>query len=149
MRAKSIKNTARVNAELSPAELKALLKKAQAANGSYQAYIVALEKELAVWRSGGSVEPADYATSEKAGSAPAAAAATAATGAAAKKAPSTPTSTTPARSATPINPVLENLRSEMVDSRPQTPTSIAMDKDEREDFLRRENELADQLAEKV
>jgi kinesin family protein 5 len=48
---------------------------------------------------------------------------------------------------TPVNPLLEGLRSEM-DSRPQTPTVIGLDKDEREEFLRRENELSDQLAEK-
>lgn len=48
---------------------------------------------------------------------------------------------------TPVNPVLEGLRSD-IDSRPQTPTVIGMDKDEREEFLRRENELSDLLAEK-
>ena len=48
---------------------------------------------------------------------------------------------------TPVNPILEGLRSD-IDSRPQTPTVIGMDKDEREEFLRRENELSDQLAEK-
>jgi kinesin family protein 5 len=49
---------------------------------------------------------------------------------------------------TPVNPVLESLRSEMIDSRPQTPTVVGLDKDEREEFLRRENELSDQLADK-
>lgn len=63
-----------------------------------------------------------------------------------KKPTSSPTPST-ARSMTPINPVLEGLRSD-IDSRPQTPTVIGMDKDEREDFLRRENELSDLLAEK-
>ena len=48
---------------------------------------------------------------------------------------------------TPVNPALEGLRSE-IDSRPQTPTVVGLDKDEREDFLRRENELSDQLAER-
>ena len=43
--------------------------------------------------------------------------------------------------------MLEGLRSE-IDSRPQTPTVIGLEKDEREEFLRRENELSDQLAEK-
>lgn len=33
-------------------------------------------------------------------------------------------------------------------SRPETPTAVSMEKDEREEFLRRENELADQIAEK-
>lgn len=135
IRAKSIKNTARVNAELSPAELKARLKQAQAANASFQTYIAALEAELAVWRSGGSVEQSEWAAPDKAsGAAPVK-----------KIAPSsTPSS---ARSITPINPIIENLRGDL-DSRPQTPTVIGLDKDEREEFLRRENELSDQLAEK-
>ncbi|KZS99240.1 kinesin-domain-containing protein [Sistotremastrum niveocremeum HHB9708] len=65
MRAKSIKNTARINAELSPAELKGLLKKAQAANTSHQAYIAALEAELQIWRSDGHVDSADWASQER------------------------------------------------------------------------------------
>ncbi|KIJ17423.1 hypothetical protein PAXINDRAFT_168086 [Paxillus involutus ATCC 200175] len=136
IRAKSIKNTARVNQELSPLELKGLLSKAQLANTRHLAYIQALEAELAIWRSGGSADQSEWATPDKP------------TGAAtaAKKATSSPTPST-ARSMTPINPVLEGLRSEF-DSRPQTPTVIGLDKDEREEFLRRENELSDQLAEK-
>ncbi|KIK96806.1 hypothetical protein PAXRUDRAFT_825569 [Paxillus rubicundulus Ve08.2h10] len=136
IRAKSIKNTARVNQELSPLELKGLLSKAQLANTRHLAYIQALEAELAIWRSGGSVDQSEWVTPDKP------------TGAAtaAKKATSSPTPSI-ARSMTPINPVLEGLRSEF-DSRPQTPTVIGLDKDEREEFLRRENELSDQLAEK-
>jgi kinesin family protein 5 len=142
MRAKSIKNTARINAELSPAELKGLLKKAQGANGAYQAYIQALEAELATWRSGGSVAEADWATPDKHGSpvllAPSPA----------KKPAATPGSS---RSMTPINPIVEGLRADGVDltSRPQTPTVVGLEKDERDEFLRRENELTDQIAEKV
>lgn len=34
-------------------------------------------------------------------------------------------------------------------SRPMTPGGAGLEKDERDDFLRRENELNDQLAEKV
>ncbi|PPR08080.1 hypothetical protein CVT24_010541 [Panaeolus cyanescens] len=139
IRAKSIKNTARVNAELSPLELKGLLQKAQLANTSYQKYIAALEAELALWRSGERVEEADWVLPGKAATLPA------------KKAPATsPTPTTPAatsRSMTPVNPNIEGLRSEL-ESRPQTPTVIGLDKDEREDFLRRENELSDSLAER-
>ncbi|KAI5122951.1 hypothetical protein M0805_006832 [Coniferiporia weirii] len=135
IRAKSIKNTARVNAELSPAELKARLKQAQIANASFQTYITSLEAELAIWRSGGSVDQADWASADKASSPMPS-----------KKAPppSTPSST---RSMTPINPIIETLRGDL-DSRPQTPTVVGLDKDEREDFLKRENELSDQLAER-
>ncbi|KAF8559592.1 kinesin heavy chain [Imleria badia] len=136
IRAKSIKNTARVNQELSPLELKGLLSKAQLANTRHLAYIQALEAELAIWRSGGAVEQGEWATSDKpippVG--------------VSKKPTSSPTPST-VRSMTPVNPILEGLRSD-IDSRPQTPTVIGMDKDEREEFLRRENELSDLLAEK-
>ncbi|KAI0748225.1 kinesin heavy chain [Daedaleopsis nitida] len=137
IRAKSIKNTARVNAELSPFELKALLSKANAANSSYQKYIAALEAELAIWRSGGHVEQVDWASPEKAG-APASAAP--------KKITASPTPSA-TRSQTPVNPLLQDLRGDL-DSRPQTPTVVGLDKDEREEFLKRENELSDQLAER-
>lgn len=136
MRAKSIKNTARINAELSPMELKNLLKKSQTANVSYQSYIQALEAELSIWRSGGQVDPANYAATDKLG----------VPISSTKKAqpPSTPSTT---RSATPSIPAIESLRGDL-DSRPQTPTVIGLDKDERDEFLRRENELTDQLGEK-
>lgn len=144
IRAKSIKNSARVNAELSPLELKGLLAKAQAANTTYQKQIAALEAELAIWRAGGHVQEADWAKSTVSGAA-----------AAPKKTPASPASpgpTTPvvaSRSITPVNPAIEGLRSELEISRPQTPISVvALEKDEREDFLRRENELSDLLAEK-
>ncbi|KIM65288.1 hypothetical protein SCLCIDRAFT_537986 [Scleroderma citrinum Foug A] len=133
IRAKSIKNTARVNQELSPLELKGLLSKAQLANTRHLAYIQALEAELAIWRSGGQVDQSEWATLDKPMNA----------SAATKK----PASASTTRSQTPVNPVVEGLRSE-IDSRPQTPTVIGLEKDEREEFLRRENELSDQLAEK-
>ncbi|KAF9652870.1 kinesin heavy chain [Thelephora ganbajun] len=142
IRAKSIKNTARVNAELSPMELKGLLAKAQAANTSYQKYIAALEAELAIWRNGGNVPQSEWAASDKA-----------AVGTAPKKAPPSSPSPTPSTpsvrsgAVTPVNPLLEGLRGDL-ESRPQTPTVVGLDKDEREEFLKRENELSDQLAEK-
>ncbi|KAF9532998.1 kinesin heavy chain [Crepidotus variabilis] len=147
IRAKSIKNTARVNAELSPLELKGLLSKANLANTSYQKYIAALEAELARWRGGESVDESEWALPPGKGGA------TGATAPAApppKKAPTSPPPSTPAsmsRSMTPVNPSIEGLRNEL-ESRPQTPTVIGLDKDEREEFLRRENELSDQLAER-
>lgn len=141
IRAKSIKNSARVNAELSPLELKGLLAKAQAANTSYQKHIAALEAELAIWRSGGRVEESDWAAPGKHSAAAAAPTA---------KTPTSPTPSTPvatSRSMTPVNPNLEGLRADLA-SRPATPTVVALEKDEREDFLRRENELSDALAER-
>lgn len=46
MRAKTIKNKAKVNAELSPAELKAMLKKAQSQITTFETYIGSLEGEV-------------------------------------------------------------------------------------------------------
>src|SRR3984957_12849201 len=135
IRAKSIKNTARVNAELSPIELKGMLSKANLANAKYKAYIESLEAELGVWRSGGIVDQSEWAGADKVPST------------AAKKAlsaGSASTSPSPARSMTPVIPALEGLKGEL-ESRPQTPTVVALDKDEREDFLKRENELTDAL----
>ncbi|KAG6850993.1 hypothetical protein H0H93_004480 [Arthromyces matolae] len=140
IRAKSIKNTARVNAELSPLELKGLLTKANLANTGYQKYISAVEAELAIWRSGGSVEESEWVTSTK----------VTAPSASLKKPPTSPIPSTPlstSRSMTPVNPAIESLRGDL-ESRPQTPTVLGLEKDEREEFLRRENELSDQLAEK-
>ncbi|KAK7054863.1 hypothetical protein VNI00_003326 [Paramarasmius palmivorus] len=105
IRAKSIKNSARVNAELSPLELKGLLAKAQAANTSYQKYIAALEAELAIWRAGGRPK---LEHQHPAGSGTAAAAAPKKP--ATSPAPSTPVSTS--RSMTPVNPAIEGLRSD-------------------------------------
>lgn len=160
MRAKSIKNKARVNAELSPAELKALLKKAQSDLAKQGGYVVLLEQELTVWRKGGQVDEKDWATMEKAlgvklelGEAgnvglggPLGLSSPRTGGAAGRETPGTP-SGGGSRPFTPSHPALDGLRSEGA-SRPETPTLGAMDKDEREEFLRRENELSDQLADK-
>ncbi|KAI0818737.1 kinesin heavy chain [Irpex lacteus] len=119
IRAKSIKNTARVNAELSPLELKGLLAKANATNSSHQKYIAALEAELAIWRSGGHVEQSEWASSDKPTTT-------------AKKPPPPASSPTPSstRSMTPVIPALEGIKADL-DSRPQTPTVVGLDKDER------------------
>lgn len=124
-------------------ELKALLQKATTANASYKQYIAALEAEIAIWRSGGTVDKSEWAASGKPGDAAAAAAPKKAIA----QAPRSPTPSS-SRSMTPAIPAVDSLRAELHDSRPQTPTVVGMDKDEREEFLRRENELSDQLAEK-
>ncbi|KAJ7285812.1 kinesin heavy chain [Mycena rebaudengoi] len=147
IRAKSIKNSARVNAELSPLELKGLLHKAQATNSAHLKHIAALEAELAIWRAGGHVEESQRAKLTDSGASAAAAAPKKAPVSPASAGPTTPT--TASRSLTPVNPLVEGLRADMEISRPQTPVSVvALEKDEREDFLRRENELSDLLAEK-
>lgn len=137
VRAKSIKNKARVNAELSPAELKALLKKAKADNERYQQYIANLEAELKTWRSGGKVPESEWADASKV---------VVGQGAPVAAAPASTPSLTPSTQSRPLTPAVENLRE--LASRPETPSAVSIDKDERDEFLRRENELSDQIAEK-
>ena len=142
MRAKSIKNKARVNVEMSPAELKALLKKTQAELANYKAHAGRLEDELTSWRQGAKVEKESWAPpfSDSASA-----------GLPAKRSAVTPSplpaglSTPNSRMGTPAG----LLSPAPLDSRPETPTVFSLPADEKEEFLRRENELSDQLAEKV
>ncbi|KAJ5379685.1 Kinesin heavy chain [Penicillium cataractarum] len=135
VRAKAIKNKAKVNAELSPSELKQLLRKAQTQVTSYETYISALEGEVSQWRSGDSV-PKDHWTPARGNEIVNAA----------KAEFRGPRPGTPSR-------LQETARSETprpdsrVGDRSSTP-SLVLEKDEREEFLRRENELQDQIAEK-
>jgi len=133
-RAKSIKNKAKVNAELSPTELKIMLKKAQTQITTFESYISSLEGEVQLWRNGDSV-PRDRWTPALSGEF-----------AVAKKsdgaAPGTPSRLqSQSRPDTPSRP---DSRAEI--ERVGTPSSL--DKDEKEEFLRRENELQDQLSER-
>lgn len=138
MRAKSIKNKARVNAELSPAELKALLKKAQRDSANSAAYISLLEREVAIWREGGKVDKEEWASMERA----------LGLGEGELEKLVGPTSNKSSGRTTPKPLALDRL-SEGGVSRPETPTSVAMGADEREDFLRRQNEMEDQLSKTV
>ncbi|KAL4769764.1 P-loop containing nucleoside triphosphate hydrolase protein [Aspergillus nidulans var. acristatus] len=135
VRAKAIKNKAKVNAELSPAELKQLLRRAQSQVTNFENYISALESEVSIWRSGEAV-PKDKWTPARN---------VEAVGAAKAEArgprPSTPSRLHDvSRSETPRP-------DSRIGDRSSTP-SIVLEKDEREEFLRRENELQDQIAEK-
>ncbi|TKX24784.1 kinesin heavy chain [Elsinoe australis] len=135
VRAKTIKNQARINAELSPAELKALLRKAQTQVTTFEEYTGKLETEVGLWRRGETVPKEQWTPSMKN------------MGKSAFQArPDTPSAQDAARrgSQTPSTPRPES-RLDM--ERAATP-SIPLEKDEREEFLRRENELQDQLAEK-
>ncbi|OBT50645.1 kinesin heavy chain, partial [Pseudogymnoascus sp. 24MN13] len=67
MRAKAIKNKAKINAELSPGELKMLLKKAQAQVTTFESYVQNLEGEVQQWRSGESVPKEKWAPAISAG----------------------------------------------------------------------------------
>lgn len=146
MRAKSIKNKARVNVEMSPAELKALLKKTQAELVGIREWATKLEEEAKIWRSGGKVEQTNWAPALNQALAGGSAAANVAKRAMAPPPPPTPSSSSASRAATPGGAL-----GAIDGSRPDTPStfSLSLDKDEREEFLKRENELSDQLAEKV
>jgi kinesin family protein 5 len=121
MRAKTIKNKAKVNADLSPAELKALLKRVKSEAVTFQTYIAALEGEVSIWRTGGTVPEDKWVSIEKIKSGDFSAL-----------------------------PPASGFKSPVPDdtSRPATPATV-LEKDEREEFLKRENELMDQIAEKV
>lgn len=125
MRAKSIKNKARVNVELSPAELKAMLKKTVAELAAVREHAASLEEEVKIWRAGGKVDQANWTIPLAAAQASAAPR---------KLATGSPTPT----------------QTSVGESRPETPTAfgVGLEKDEKEEFLRRENELSDQLAER-
>lgn len=129
-RAKTIKNKAKVNADLSPAELKALLKRVKGDAVSYKSYIAALENEISMWRSGKRVPETSWASMDGAKSKP--------SGAAAAGAPITP----------PQTPAPAFKLSTDDDSRPSTPAMV-LGKDEKEEFIKREQELLEQITEKV
>lgn len=121
MRAKSIKNKAKVNADLSPAELKALLKKVKSETITFQTYIAALEGEVTVWRGGNTLPEDKWVSMDKI-----------------------------TKGDFSALPPASNFRASSVAedaSRPTTP-SVVLEKDEREELLKRENELMDQIAEK-
>ncbi|SDA00121.1 BZ3500_MvSof-1268-A1-R1_Chr9g10456 [Microbotryum saponariae] len=144
MRAKSIKNKARVNAELSPAELKQLLKKAQRDTANAGAYIALLEAEINVWRSGGKVDEDAWASMEKALGLGAGELEKLAGGAGRAISPAGTGTLSGKVTPTPRLPALDRVGSSAEGdiSRPMTP----LGQDERDDFLRRENELGDLLA---
>ena len=138
VRAKAIKNKPKINAEVSPAELKMLLKKAQNQVTTYEKYVSGLEEEIQRWRGGESVPRERWMRPvSKDGS------------------PSLKIDSRAHRSGSPTkwqadsSPQADNpSRPESrVTDRASTPP-VVMDRDEKEEFLRRENEFQDQIAEK-
>ncbi|KAK5130095.1 hypothetical protein LTR08_002483 [Meristemomyces frigidus] len=123
-RAKTIKQKAKINEELSPAQLKAMLKKAQAQATSYESYIQSLEGEVGTWRKGDAVPKEQWTPALKDMS----------------RAHPPP----PPRPATP-----SRLRTgQDTPGTPRPESRVDLERDEKEEFLKRENELQDQLAEK-
>ncbi|KAK2868049.1 Kinesin heavy chain, partial [Arthroderma sp. PD_2] len=136
-RAKAIKNKAKINQELSPAELKQLLKKAQSQVTTFESYISALETEVQVWRNGENVSKEKWTALRSADSVGGLKADARA------PRPGTPSrlQSDISRSETPSRP------DSRVGERSSTP-SIVLERDESMAFLKRENEFQDQLAEK-
>jgi kinesin family protein 5 len=140
-RAKSIKNKAKINAELSIPELKVMLKKSQTQVTTYEQYIASLEGEVLQWRTGSPVPEDSWIKSITDGVSKKHLSLDS------KHPPSTPSRTAEVRASSRADtPSRPDSRQELLE-RAGTP-SLPLDKDEREEFLRRENELQDQLAEK-
>lgn len=137
MRAKTIKNKAKMNTELSPAELKRQLKGAQNQIMSFEKYVASLDNEIQQWRRGETV-PRERWVSQIGGDS-----IQPAKGDLKPPRPETPSKlqTDVVRAETPSRP------DSRIGDRSSTPSMI-MEKDERDEFLKRENELQDQLAEK-
>ena len=135
-RAKTIKQKAKINEELSPAQLKTLLKKAQSQVVSFESYISTLEGEVSNWRKGQQV-PREHWT-------PALSEISRVPSQPPPPRSETPTSRFKAGQEAPGTPRSES-RTEL--ERASTP-SLVLEKDEKEEFFKRENELQDQLAEK-
>jgi len=140
VRAKKIHNKAKINAELSPEQLKALLKRAQTQVTTFEDYLSTLEGEVNLWRNGDRVPRERWtpARSSQAGSS--------SKGRPEVRAlPPTPSRSTSTDSRRPESFVRPDSRFEI--ERSSTPSTIS-DRDEREEFLRRENELVDQVTER-
>lgn len=136
-RAKKIENKATINQELSPTELKALLKQAKGELAAFDTYLVGLEGEVQLWRKGDKVPEEQWTPARKD--------AQARKRSEPKQPPSTParmSSYDARRSETPSRP-----DSRLEIERAGTPV-VVLEKDEREEFLRRENALQDEIAEK-
>ncbi|KAG5519572.1 hypothetical protein PMAC_001727 [Pneumocystis sp. 'macacae'] len=123
IRVKTVKNRAKVNQELSSNEFKYLLKKAKAQIFAYSEYIVALESELNLWRSGEKVFQEKW----------------------------TPKMIIDIKES---KVVVNNEKNDIVKTTVLEKRSIpfvqniTMEKDEKDDFLKRENELQDLITEK-
>ena len=151
MRAKTIKNKARMNVELSPTELKALLKEAKGRVVLFQEYVGELEGELTLWRGGEQVPrekwvaqrqivPDEVAPPTKRGSI---------LGTPSRDGRSTPTPMSPLASVSLQRELNLSQRSHGEASGRTTPSGpVILERDEREEFLKRENEFQDSIAEK-
>jgi len=129
MRAKAIKNKAKINAELSLRNSKSLLKKAQTQVTTFEQYVLTLDAEVQQWRAGESSTKRQMGTSYH--------------------------SSWRFQKQQLNHKAFNTVKTYYRESsryacylRTISYPSLPLDKDEREEFLRRENELQDQIAEK-
>lgn len=150
VRAKSIKNRAKINAELSALELRRILKKCQIKIDGQNGYITRLEEEVAQWRKGEQVAKAQWAK-------PASNDRETSSSNSSREAPTTNRdsiiSLRSSRPGTPLTPSQNRLSfgrraSTPIDQLLSRRSSTVLDSDMIDEYLRRENELQDQLVEK-
>lgn len=138
-RAKRIENKATINQELSPAQLTAMNKQLKGELKTFESYTISLENEVQIWRKGENV-PEEKWTPARRDTQPGRKAERPES----KQAPGTPARLQSYDSKRPETPRSD---SRMEIDRASTP-SVILEKDEREEFMRRENELQDEIAEK-
>ncbi|KAK7203338.1 putative kinesin family protein [Myxozyma melibiosi] len=126
MRAKTIKNRPKINAELSPTELKMQLKKVVHQNASLSEYAAALEKEVQAWRAGEQVPQESWASKERSRS-------------------SLSNSSGNSSGIDISVPSTPRPRSQISAETPARPTSAD---DTVEEYMRRENEMQDRLSDR-
>lgn len=141
VRAKSIKNRAKINAELSALELRRILKKCQIKIDGQNGYIARLEEEVGLWRKGEQVPKPQWAKSEASSSTPS------------TNNRDSIISLRNSRPGTPLTPSQNRLSfgrraSTPIDQLLSRRSSTVLDSDMIDEYLRRENELQDQLVEK-
>lgn len=145
-RAKNIKNKAKINTELSPLELRQLLRKTQNSLDSHVVYEQKIESELLQWRAGTSPDKAEWIEIGSIGGQ--------ATNPPIGSPLLTRSNSALSRPTTPSTPVLNFKRGSVPNissgkrfpDYPSSPSPILGDSID--DYIRRENDLQDQLAEK-
>ncbi|VVT46768.1 uncharacterized protein SAPINGB_P001377 [Magnusiomyces paraingens] len=147
VRAKSIKNKAKINTELSPLELRQLLRKCQAQLEAQFLYTSKLEEELTNWRAGDSPPKESWIPFEKPALQPQV---TNSRGSSARSSLVSVRSVPSSRPSTPSQRGNTKQTPSGQKQRLSDPKSLnkRADTDIVEEYMRRENELQDQLSEK-
>lgn len=164
VRAKTIRNKAKVNVEMSPTELKNLLKRVKASLETEQTYAKALEGEIGVWRSGATVPESEWV--QRSAFAGASAEAANSKSVATTSSLTAEANTSSSISTPPVSSVASTRAEPMPLSKIKSSNSLfalstgslfdriganmpqeTMTEDERDEFLRIQNELSDTLVE--